>query len=86
MSQRIQLSISYILEEIAVSITLHVLHGIESEYYIGSLLSVVKKMYLGHYGITVYDICDVAEVAQRRFCFVEIGDADDPSSWVRNYF
>ncbi|WP_459858913.1 hypothetical protein [Dongia sp. agr-C8] len=53
------LSVSYIIEEIALSLRLRVVGKILDEYYVGSTLPPVLKLYDGKYPIDVYTLSGV---------------------------
>jgi hypothetical protein len=44
-----QMSVGYLLEEVAVNVRLRVVRGIEDEYYMGPWIGVLPKLYAGHY-------------------------------------
>jgi hypothetical protein len=55
-ARRINLSVSYILEEIAASIRLHVNENIFNEHYLGTDLPTIINLYNGRYGIDVFSL------------------------------
>ena len=61
LKEKIRLSTAYLLEEIALSIRLHVLDGIQDEYYLGELSGVIYKLYSGSYSLNVFEISDSSE-------------------------
>jgi len=56
----IRLSKAYILEEVAASITLHVVCDIQNEYYLGTHLALILELYAGRYGIDVFSLANVS--------------------------
>jgi hypothetical protein len=56
LERRVMLSKGYILEEIAISIRIHVLEGISDEYYLGAQVRPLLRLYGGGYGVTVEDL------------------------------
>jgi hypothetical protein len=46
-----RLSESYVLEEIALNLRLHIIDGIANEFYVGEYLDPLLKLYAGRYGI-----------------------------------
>jgi hypothetical protein len=63
--QRQYLSRGYLLDEIAVSIRLHVIEGIRDEYYIGQQPLPVMRLYGGQYGVMPCDLADVSPSAEK---------------------
>lgn len=55
----INLSIAYMLEEIAASLRLRVCEKIPDEYYLGSHLRTVVKLYSSAYGVDVFSLANV---------------------------
>ncbi len=53
-----KLSAGYILEEIAISLKLHVIEKINKEYYLGSAFKLFAKLYNHSYGIDAFDLCN----------------------------
>lgn len=71
--RRVNLSALYILEEIALSIRLHVGENIPHEHYLGRLAEPVKRLYLGEFSTSVFALAGVAEVPDAQFNFFELG-------------
>lgn len=68
-----QLSVHYILEEIALSLRLHVLGDIEAEFYVGEHLLPVLKLYSGSYGLDVHGLAEAdAPAVVRTFEFFDL--------------
>lgn len=55
----LQLSIGYLLEEIALSIKLKVVNKIFDEFYLGDYAYPILKLFNGEYDFTVFDIADL---------------------------
>jgi hypothetical protein len=79
-NQRRALSQGYILEEIAVSVRLHVVGGIHEEYYIGAQAPVVLGVYDGRYG---FDAATLAERPEKAGTdrFYALDDGPDGPAW-----
>ncbi len=77
----ISLSVSYILEEIAASIRLHVCEDITDEYYLGKHLDCVLKLYSLSYGINVFSIAGV-EPKPLQWRFFEFSSDSEGHRWV----
>jgi hypothetical protein len=65
------LSRGYLLEEIALSVRLHVTAGIGHEYYLGSQIAAVLKLYSGTYAFDPFDLAEMSRpTAPIRFYFL----------------
>lgn len=63
-----QLSRGYLLEEIVISVRLHVVEGIRDEFYIGEQAKPVLRLYRGDYGILPEDLAQGERaVGEHRF-------------------
>jgi hypothetical protein len=72
----LELSIAYIIEEIAVNLRLRVVEKIEAEYYIGSLLEPLVNLYFGKYDIDVFTLAGVSKYEMEfKFYYVEEYDS-----------
>jgi hypothetical protein len=73
-----QLSRGYLLEEIVISVRLHVVEGIRDEFYIGEQALPVLRLYRGEYGIMPEDLAQVdqAESGHRFFTLAKPGSQD----------
>jgi len=80
LNQRRALSKGYLLEEIAVSVRLHVIEGIHDEYYIGAQAPVVLGVYDGRYG---FDAATLAERPEKAGLdrFYALDDGADGAVW-----
>lgn len=73
---REQLSRGYLLEEIALNVRLHVVDGIDDEYYMGEQSGLLLNLYNSKYEFDAFDLADAAS-ARRRIRF--FGLNGDPS-------
>lgn len=74
--QRCLLSRGYLLEEIAVSVRLHVVGGIRDEYYIGAQTDPVLGVYDGRYGFWAHQLAERPGAAEEdRFFRLETAGA-----------
>lgn len=55
----LELSIAYIIEEIAINLRLRVIEGISAEYYIGDQLSPLVNLYANSYDIDIFTLCGI---------------------------
>ena len=78
----VKLSASYILEEIAVSVRLHVCEDIADEYYLGKHLNCVLRLYSSHYGINVFSIAGV-EPKSIEWRFFDSLTISEPPRWIK---
>jgi len=76
---REQLSRGYLLEEIALNVRLHIVDGIDDEYYMGEQLGVLLNLYNSRYG---FNACDLANVPShgRKIRFFGF-DGNGCASW-----
>jgi hypothetical protein len=74
------LSRGYILEEIAISIRVHVIGGIRDEFYIGDQALPVLRLYHGCYGIWPEELAQV-EVSSVRSRFYGLSKQGALSDW-----
>jgi hypothetical protein len=76
---REQLSRGYLLEEIALNVRLHIVDGIDDEYYMGEQLGVLLNLYNSKYG---FNACDLANVPShgRKIRFFGF-DGNGCASW-----
>jgi hypothetical protein len=77
----IALSRTYVLDEIALSVRLHVVENISIEVYFGKQFDVILNLYRGVYGYSVFDLAEMVST-QCEFEFRHLSDASLPSSWV----
>ena len=56
---REQLSRGYLLEEIALNVRLHIIDGIDDEYYMGKQLDVLVNLYNSRYNFNPFDLAGV---------------------------
>jgi hypothetical protein len=77
-----RLSKMFLLEEIAMNVRLRVIERVEDEYYAGTTLLPLQKLYRGDYGIRVADIAGVdTSGIGFRFFSVNVGDVSGSVSW-----
>lgn len=76
----IRLSEAYILEEIALSVRIHVLEDVCAEYYIGQHLIPMLNVYAGVYGIDVFTLAGVSK-RNDPFRFYEYPLDDSVPRW-----
>lgn len=81
-NDNIQLSASYILEEMAASIRLHVCEDIGDEYYLGKHLNCVLRLYSSVYGPRVFSIAGV-EPKSIEWRFFDSLTRSDQARWVK---
>ena len=80
----VNLSELYILEELALSILLHIVDGIESEFYLFRQHDVIINVYRGLYGFSVFDLAG----EQRRdldwffYEFSEVTTDHSRAEWI----
>ena len=79
--ENVKLSASYILEEIAASVRLHVCEDIPDEFYLGRHLNCVLRLYSSHYGIGVFSIAGVESTAT-KWRFFESSSDSQQSEWI----
>ena len=77
---KVRLSIGYILEEIALSLRIHLVDGVGAEFYMGSHSVPVLKLYAGQYEFRASDLVEGA--ADVRVAFYEMGDGMDFRHWL----
>jgi hypothetical protein len=80
-SRRIDLSVLYVLEEIALSIRLRVLDQIQDEYYLGFIPPPMLKVYMNEYQANVFQLADVDEY-ELKFNFFRF---DRELGWIDQY-
>jgi len=76
-----KLSVSYIIEELAASVRLHVYEDISDEYYLGKQLNSVLKLYYSDYGTTVFSIAGVESKPIKWRFFESNPDLKSPK-WI----
>ncbi|MBS1643212.1 MAG: hypothetical protein JSR11_12120 [Bacteroidetes bacterium] len=78
----LDLSISYIIEEIALNLRMRVIEKIKSEYYLGDLPSPLTNLYLGRYEIDVFTLAGV-EFSSFKFDFFHSPNTNKFTRWTR---
>jgi hypothetical protein len=79
--EELELSIAYIVEEIAINIRIRVIERIHAEYYVGSALTPLVNLYCDHYPIDVFSLAEVQRY-NMEFEFYFFEDSDDgPQRW-----
>lgn len=58
-ARREQLSRAYLLEEVALSLRVHVVEGIDSEYYNGQQSEPIARLYYGKYAFTAFELAEM---------------------------
>lgn len=83
LEQRRLLSRGYLLEEIAVSVRIHIVGGVRDEYYLGTQTTPVLGLYDGRYGFTAFDLAERSDdgVPNR---FFGLSEAPEGDSWALN--
>lgn len=82
LERRLSLSRGYLLEEIAISLRIHVIDGIKDEFYLGEQATPVLRLYAGEYGVQPYDLAQTPfDGAEHRFYRHFSEDPDWP--WQR---
>lgn len=72
MVQREYLSRGYLLEEVALSLRIHVIDGIDFEYYLARQSTPILNLYQGRYSFSPFDLAEVPENGRRiRLYFLE---------------
>ena len=54
----LDLSIAYVLEEIAINLRIRVVENVYDEYYMGKLPKPLIDLYSGKYGIDIFKVCN----------------------------
>jgi hypothetical protein len=81
LSQRVLLSQGYVLEEIAISLRLHVFEGIFDGYYMTALPMALLRLYRGDYGFSVHEIAETPH-SDEAFHFYRKAGHSSPTSWL----
>jgi hypothetical protein len=76
---RERLSRGYLLEEFALNVRLHVVDGIDDEYYMGEQSGLLLNLYNSKYGFDAFDLADVPS-ARRPIRFFGL-DGDPSEGW-----
>jgi hypothetical protein len=74
-----QLSRGYLLEEIALNVRLHIIDGIDDEYYMEEQFGVLVNLYNSKYGFNAFDLANVRSDG-RKIRFFGC-DENDCASW-----
>lgn len=75
-----ELSIAYILEEIAINIRVRLLRRLEIEYYPGKCIPPLVDLYKGKYSASVYEIAE-RKMKNMQFDFFEWRVENDKLGW-----
>lgn len=75
-----QLSRGYLLEEIVISVRLHVLEGLWDEFYLGEQALPILRLYRGDYGILPEDLAQV-EQGRGEHRFFRLAEASSKRRW-----
>jgi hypothetical protein len=79
--EREGLSCGYLLEEIALSIRIHVLDGIDHEYYIGNHAAPVLNLYAGKYDFSPFDLAEIPR-GDRKVRFYALDERRGIDGWI----
>lgn len=77
----INLSIAYIIEEIAINLRLRVVERIETEYYLGKLPEPLLNLYKNKYKVDVFTLCNI-EKFDMNFEFYHSPDTETFDGWI----
>lgn len=77
----IRFSVGYLLEEIAISLKIHVSLGIPNEYYLGPPAKVVLDLYKGRYGLEPHELVPNGSPLTKEVCFYQPTEGGDGSGW-----
>lgn len=80
LEKRILLSKGYILEEIAISIRIHVCDGVADEYYVSGQAEPILRLYASEYGVTVADLAQRDPRTSSRF--FRYDESNSVSHWT----
>lgn len=70
--QRQYLARGYLLDEISVSIRLHIVENIQDEFYLGRQPTPIIRLYRGEYGINPSELANIAHIQPvRLYCQID---------------
>ena len=78
---RQNLSVGYLLEELALSVRVRVLEKIWDEYYDGCQASVIMKFYAGAYPVSVFDLAEEETDTFNTFRFFRATGINEDVEW-----
>lgn len=78
----LDLSIAYIIEEIALNLRMRVVDIIQDEYYLGELPIPLTNLYKGNYEVDVFTLSGI-EKTNSKFSFYHSPDTAKFVSWVK---
>jgi hypothetical protein len=76
-----QLSIEYILEEVALNLRVRIIGAIEDEFYLGNIVSVLPRIYQGEYMKSAVELAKGIKESQHHKSF-RFFDWSDEKGWI----
>jgi hypothetical protein len=81
LEEREGLSRGYLLEEIALSIRIHILDGIDYEYYLGPQATPVLNLYSGKYNFSAFDLAEILSDGRKIRLYV-LDEGHGTNEWI----